>query len=112
MPKMVEVAEKSLKLFVTVNKKSDKALSEAGKYGHNVEELRKVSCAFNLVFNDEDIKHFTKDLCEAGGELYQYLRYGSQKTTEGMTSNLEILIPVIDKIFLNHYCFYRRVKSV
>lgn len=100
LPKIVEVAEKSLKLYVTVNKKSNTALSDSrSEYGHNIEKLRAESASFNAVFDDPDIKKFTKDLCDKGGTLYQYLRYGSQETTEGITANIENLIPVIDKIF-------------
>jgi len=32
-------------------------------------------------------------------KLYQYLRYGSQETTQGMSANLHQIMPVIDKIF-------------
>lgn len=100
LPKLVEVAEKSLKLYLIVNKKSKTALKELrSEYGHNIEKLRAESSAFNVAFDDEEIKQFTKDLSDRSGTLYQYLRYGSQETTEGITANFENLIPVIDKIF-------------
>jgi hypothetical protein len=97
---MVEVAEKSLKLFITINNKSTTALSDSMTlYGHNIEKLRIESASFNNTFDDADIKEVTKELCDRGGEFYQFLRYGSQKTTEGFSANLDHLMPVLDKIF-------------
>ena len=100
LPKMVEVAEKSLKLYVLVNNKSKTALTDSRSYyGHNIEKLRLESASFNSIFDDNDIKQFTRYLSDRGGSLYQFLRYGSQETTDGMSANLEKLIPIIDKIF-------------
>jgi hypothetical protein len=97
---MVEVAEKALKVYFTVNKKSNSALPESRRdYGHNIEKLRSESSSFNAAFDDEDIKHFTRDLSGRGGALYQYLRYGAEETTDGITANIKNLMPVIDKIF-------------
>lgn len=76
---MVEVAEKSLKLFITINNKSTTALSDSMTiYGHNIKKLRIESASFNNTFDDADIKEVTKELCDRGGEFYQFLRYGSQ----------------------------------
>jgi hypothetical protein len=98
--KMIEVAEKSLKLYITVNNKSNTALSDSRQnYGHNIENMRIESAKYNTVFDDDDIKKFSKDLDDKDGKLYQYLRYGSQETTQGMSANLNQIMPVIDKIF-------------
>lgn len=100
--KMLEVAEKSLKLFVSVNSKTQTALSDSKtKYGHSIEKLRVESAAYNDIFNNADICEFTCDLNDKGGTFYQYLRYGSQETTNGMSANLDQLIPIIDKIFFS-----------
>ncbi len=98
--KMVDVAEKSLKLYLTVHSKSTMALSDATQnYGHDIEKMR-IECAKrDKVFDDDDIKRFSKDLHDKHGEFYQFLRYGSQKTTQGMSANLSQIMPVIDKIF-------------
>lgn len=98
--KMIDVAEKSLKLYLTVQNKSNTALSDSRQnYGHDVEKMRSESAKHNKVFDDEDIKRFSKDLHDKPGELYQYLRYGSQETTQGISANLSQIMPVIDKIF-------------
>lgn len=100
--KMIEVGEKSLKLFVAVNSRTQTALTDSkSKYGHSIEKLRSESAAYNNIFNDKDICDFTKDLNDKGGILYQYLRYGSQETTDGMSANLDQLLPIIDKIFFS-----------
>ena len=97
---MIEVAEKSLKLYLTIHNKSSTALSESiQSYGHNIEKMRVESTKYNKVFDDDDIKRFSKDLQDKHGEFYQYLRYGSQQTTQGMSANLDQIMPVIDKIF-------------
>lgn len=98
--KMIDVAEKSLKLFVTVQNKSATALSDSRQiYGHNIEKMRIESAKYDIVFDDNDIKTFSKDLQDRRGEFYQYLRYGSQETTRGMSANLGQTMPVVDKIF-------------
>lgn len=98
--KMIEVAEKSMKLFVAVNSKTKTALNDSKSiYGHSIEKLRKESVQYSTVFNDADICEFTSDLNDKSGTLYQYLRYGSQETTDGMSANLDHLLPIIDKIF-------------
>ena len=102
LPKLIEVAEKSLKLFVSVNNKTQTAISDfKTKYGHNIEKLRRESASFNTVFNDADICEFTCELQDQGGMLYQYFRYGSQETTSGMYANINKLIPIVDKIFFS-----------
>jgi hypothetical protein len=98
--KMIEVAEKSLKLYLTVHNKSNTALSDSIiNYGHNIEKMRIESTKYDKVFDDDDVKRFSKDLQDKRGEFYQYLRYGSQQTTQGMSANLDQIMPVIDKIF-------------
>ena len=100
--KMIEVAEKSLKLFISVNNKSQNALSYSKTlYGHSIEKLRIESSKYAGVFNAPDICKFTSELNDKGGILYQYLRYGSQETTGGMSANLDHLLPIIDKIFFS-----------
>jgi hypothetical protein len=100
LTKMIDVAEKSLKLYLTAQNKSVVALSDArSNYGHHIEKLRIESTNHNSAFGDEDIKEFSKDLNDKSGALYQYLRYGSQETTNGSNANLGQLMLVIDKIF-------------
>ena len=98
--KMVEVSEKSFKLFIAVNRKSKDALTDSkSNYGHNIEKLRKECAQYNIEFESEDIKTFTKSLNDRGGALYQALRYGSQEMTQGFYADLQKILPVIDKIF-------------
>ena len=98
--KMVEVSEKSFKLFVAVNSKSKDALTDAkNNYGHNIEKLRRECAQYNIEFESEDIKTFTKSLNDRGGALYQFLRYGSQEMTQGFDGYLQKILPVVDKIF-------------
>ncbi len=100
--KAVEVAEKSLKFFLAVHNQSDTALSDAAQnYGHNLEKMRVESAKYNEVYNRDSIKNFTKEFNDKKGELYQYLRYGSQKTTEGMSAKLDQIMPIIDIIFFS-----------
>jgi hypothetical protein len=61
--------------------------------------MRTESAKYDKVFDDDDIKRFSKDLQDKRGEFYQYLRYGSQQTTQGMSANLDQIMPVIDRIF-------------
>ena len=97
---MLDVVEKSLKLHLAVQTQTPTALSDmATKYGHNVEALREACAGFTSVFDDADIRDFTKHLNDRDGKLYQQLRYGSQKTTEGFSTNLATLRPVVDKVF-------------
>jgi hypothetical protein len=98
--KMIEVAEKSLKFYLTVHNKSNTALSVSRQsYGHNIDNMRVESTKYNSIFDEDDIKKFSKDLDDKDGKLYQYLRYGSQETTQGMSANLHQTMQVIDKIF-------------
>ena len=97
---MLDVVEKALKLHLAVQTQTDAALSDmATKYGHNVEALRDACAAFSPVFADADVRDFAKHLNDRDGKLYQQLRYGSQKTTEGFSTNLSTLRPIVDKIF-------------
>lgn len=98
----LDVAEKSLKLLVVVQSQTSEAISLAGsEYGHNIEKLRSKAAEYESVFNDEDIRAFSKDLNDKSGKLYQHIRYGSEITTEGFHISLEFVVPVVDKIFLN-----------
>ena len=100
VPKMLDVVEKSLKLHLAVQTHTATALSDArSEYGHNVEKLRSACAHYHPVFDDEDIRAFTKDLNDKDGKLYQHLRYGAQETTAGFETNLATLLPVVDKIF-------------
>jgi hypothetical protein len=97
---MIDVAEKSLKLHLAVQTQTVAALADMGsKYGHNLEALRDACAAFSPAFAEDDVRAFTKNLNDRDGKLYQQLRYGAQKTTEGFKTNLSTLRPVVDKIF-------------
>ena len=97
---MVEVVEKALKLHLAVQTQTSKALSDMGSgYGHNIEALRQACAGYVPVFADSDVRDFTKHLNDRNGKLYQMLRYGSQGTTDGFSTNLSTLRPVVDKIF-------------
>jgi len=99
---MVEVAEKSFKLFLAMHEKLENSLSHySTEYGHNLEKLRERAVKFNAVFDEDDIKQFTKPFGDKRGALYQHLRYGSEKTIEGYKTDLGVLMPIIEKIFFN-----------
>lgn len=96
----IGIAEKSLKMFVTLQKESIHPLFESKDvFGHNIEKLRKECSEYNPIFNEEDIKGFTADLNDKSGELHQFIKYGSQKSTDGFYTNINLIIPIIDKIF-------------
>ena len=100
LPKMLDVAEKSLKVHIAVRTRSDTALSDARReFGHNIDSLRAACATFDKAFDDPDIRAFTKDLSDHSGQLYQYLRYGSHPTTRGFESRPTQLIQVVDRIF-------------
>lgn len=100
LPKMLDVAEKAMKVHLSVQTETATALTDARtKYGHNVEKLRAACATYHQVFDDRDIRAFTKDLNDRGGQLYQQLRYGAQETTVGFEANLSALLPALDKIF-------------
>jgi len=97
---MLDVAEKSLKLHLAVHSQTATALADmASNYGHNLERLRETCAGYSPVFGDSDVRAFTQDLNDKDGKLYQQLRYGAQRTTEGFKTNLSTLRPVVDKIF-------------
>ncbi|MBU4304010.1 MAG: hypothetical protein KJ893_00065 [Candidatus Omnitrophica bacterium] len=99
---MVEVVEKSFKLFLAMQEKLGNSLSHySSNYGHNIEKLRAQAEKFNKIFADEDVKQFTRVFDDKSGALYQHLRYGSQQTIEGFKTKLGQLIPIVDKIFYN-----------
>jgi hypothetical protein len=98
---MIDVVEKSLKLHLSVQERSETALSSMqSNHGHNVESLRSACAKFHPTFSEPDICAFTKDLNDRDGKLYQQLRYGSQQTTLGFSTRLGPLLPVVDKIFI------------
>ena len=100
--KMLDVAEKSFKVLISVHTQTTTALSSAQKeYGHNVEKLRRACALYESVFDEVDVCAFAKDLNDRDGKLYQFLRYGSQETTDGFETKLAVLMPVVDKIFSN-----------
>ena len=97
---MLEVVEKALKLHLAVHTQTRTALADMGsKFGHNLEALRASCVAYTPAFADPDVCAFTRDLNDRDGKLYQELRYGAQKMTEGFSTNLSTLRPVVDKIF-------------
>lgn len=98
--RVLDVAEKALKLFVMVSGKSPTALSSArSDYGHNIEKLRSEAAKYDPVFDESTIKTFTRDLNDKSGKLYQHVRYGSEDTIDGLQADLNLLIPVVDRIF-------------
>lgn len=98
--KMLDVAEKALKLHLAVQTQTPTALTDArSEYGHNLERLRAACAQHHPIFDEPDVRAFTKDLNDRDGKLYQHLRYGSQETTSGFETNLAVLLPVVDKIF-------------
>ena len=97
---MVEVVEKSLKLYLAMHEKLDNALSHYSVvYGHNIEKLRVQAEKFNTVFADEDVKQFARPFNDIHGAFYQKLRYGSQKSIKGFSTNLSQVMPIVEKIF-------------
>ena len=102
LPKMLDVAEKAMKLYLMVKTQTETALSDSRiDYGHNLEKLRAACAVFNEAFDHDEIKSFTQDLNDRDGKLYQHLRYGSQETTSGSQANTAEILTVIDRIFSN-----------
>lgn len=98
---MLDVVEKSLKLHLSVQTKTMTALKDMRTdYGHNVESLRAACARYHSVFDESDVRAFTKDLNDKDGKLYQHLRYGTQETTDGFSTTLGVLLPVVDKVFV------------
>lgn len=98
---MLDVVEKALKLHLSVQTQTATALSDMrSSHGHNLESLRSACADFNPLFNDADIRAFTKDLNDRDGKLYQKLRYGSQETTNGFEATPGLMLPVVDKVFI------------
>ena len=97
---MVEVVEKSLKLYLCLKYKPENALKKmSDEYGHNISKMRISASQFNEVFNSEDIIQFVEPFSDKQGQLYQKLRYGSQKVISGFSTRLSILMPIVDKVF-------------
>jgi hypothetical protein len=97
---MIGIVEKSLKLYLAVQSQTATALSDMRTYGHNVESLRCACAKFHSLFDDTDIRGFTKHLNDPDGKLLQKLRYGSQETSNGFSTNIGTLLPVVDKVFV------------
>lgn len=99
--KTLDVAEKSFKLFLAVSSKTPTALTSARTdYGHNIEKLRAAAARYDVVFDENAIKGFARDLNDKSGKLYQHIRYGSEETTDGFEANTDAIMPVIDRIFV------------
>jgi hypothetical protein len=97
---MVEVVEKSLKLYLCLKYKPDDALRKMSEeYGHNLLKMREDAAKFNSIFDSDDIKQFVEPFSERQGQLYQKIRYGSQKVISGFNTRLSTLMPIVDKIF-------------
>jgi hypothetical protein len=97
---MVEVVEKSFKIYLALKFEKDDTLSYfSEQYGHNLEKMRRDACQFNSIFEAEDIISFTKVFDDKSGQLYQELRYGSQKNIDGFSTRLCLLLPTVEKIF-------------
>lgn len=99
---MVEVVEKSLKLHLAMKERLENSLSHySSNYGHNIEKLRLKAVTYNQVFDESDIKQFTKPFDDKKGALYQHLRYGSQQNIDGFKTHLGELMPIVEKIFFS-----------
>jgi hypothetical protein len=98
---MIDIVEKSLKLHLAVQTQTATALSDMRTtHGHNVDSLRRACAKFHSLFDDADVRGFTQHLNDRDGKLYQKLRYGSQETTIGFSTNIGTLLPVVDKVFI------------
>lgn len=99
---MIEIVEKALKLYLAMHEMLDHSLSHySNEDGHNIEKLRAKAETFNDIFADADVKQFAKPFNDKAGALYQHLRYGSQKNIDGFSTNLGVLMPIVEKIFYN-----------
>jgi len=97
---MAELAEKSLKMFLALSEQKDNALSHyASTYGHNIKKLREQAETFSESFSEQDIVDFSLVFDDKRGALFQHLRYGSQMTIDGYSTNLGTLMPIVEKIF-------------
>jgi hypothetical protein len=100
LAKALEVAEKSLKLFVSTKRKSPDALTSARtEFGHSIESLRSAAVGYDQAFDEPDLVAFSRDLNDKRGRLYQLVRYGSEPLTDGFEADLDRIIPVIDRFF-------------
>lgn len=98
---MIDIVEKSLKLHLAVQSQTLTALSDMKEiHRHNVESLRRACAKFHPLFDEPDVREFTRHLNDPDGKLYQKLRYGSQETTTGFKTNIGTLLPVVDKVFV------------
>jgi hypothetical protein len=72
---MIDVVEKSFKLFLAMYEKFEDTLSHyRTNYGHNIEKLRARAETFNQVFGGQDIKQFTSPFDDRSGNFFQKLR--------------------------------------
>lgn len=100
---MVEVVEKSLKVYLALKSENENTLSYfSQQYGHNLEKMREDALKYNQIFSSNDIKSFTSPFNDNSGQLYQKLRYGAQRNIDGFSTRLSTLLPVVEKIF--YFC--------
>jgi len=98
--KLIEVAEKGMKFHVSIWRNADDALSEAKEeFGHNLEKTRKECAKYAREFEHEDVCRLTSELNDRKGTLYQYLRYGSEQTTDGGEFDLQSTLQAVDRIY-------------
>lgn len=105
--RMVELVEKSLKLYLAFHEQKEDALSHySSKYGHNIEKLRNQAAKFDEVFNEKEIKKFTAVFDDRKGALYQHLRYASQPNIDGFKTNINSLMPIVERIFFSSILYH------
>lgn len=98
--KIVEIVEKTLKLYLIINKKQENPESFLSKnYGHSIENLRNDCSKINNFFNDKEIVDLAKNFSDKSGALFQYFRYGNQKSIGQVEGNLKNIMPIVDKIY-------------
>jgi|GEM_PF-2116827 len=101
-PRMVELCEKSLKLYLALQEKKNNALSHySSEYGHNIKKLRIQAGNYNPVFNEKEIKKLSAVFDDKSGTLFQHLRYGSQSTIDGFSTNIKTTMTIVEKIFFH-----------
>ncbi len=100
--RMVELVEKLLKLYLSFKEQREDALSHYSSiYGHNIEKLRTQAANYDEVFNEVDIRQFASAFDDKRGALFQHLRYGSQPTIDGFSTNINVLMPIVEKVFFS-----------
>lgn len=102
LSRMVELAEKSLKLYLAFKEKREDALSHYSKrYGHSIRDLRTQAAIESKKFDQEDIRQFSSVFDDKQGALFQHFRYGSQSNITGYNTNMNSLMSVTEKIFFH-----------